>query len=159
MAAGHFWEMAVAVGAALAATLGIALFVYWLITALSGRRHALHHIARLAAEIIAVAHTIETDLACKPAAPVAPVFRSRCLERRRRADEAVEARQELDRLSLQEMESWLERLHEDHGGIVHLRSELDAELAAVVRGAPPRVTPDRGPSQWPGSGYQTSTAM
>jgi hypothetical protein len=150
--------MAIAVGAAAAATLGIALFVYWLITALSGRRHALHHIGRLAAEIIAVAQTIESDLACKPAAACAPLFRSRCLERRRRADEAVEARQELDRLSLQDMEAWLERLHEDHGGIVHLRSELGAELAAVVRGVQPRVeAAERSPSQWPGSGYQTAT--
>jgi hypothetical protein len=149
-------EMGVALGAAVIATGGIALFVYWLASALSGRRHALHHLGRLACEIAGVAQSIDSDLALWPA-HAAVVFRLQCQQHRHRASEALDA-QELDRLSLQEMEAWLARLHEDHRHMVDLRSALDAELAGLERLRSSRLLPPgrAARSSWPGSGYQQS---
>jgi hypothetical protein len=153
---GQLREMGVALGAAVIASGGIALFVYWLVSALSGRRHALHHLRRLASEVVDVAHSIDSDLALWPA-HAAVVFRWQCQQHRQRASEALTA-QELDRLSLQEMQAWLARLHDDHRHIVNLRSALDVELAGLerVRASRPHPCGRAARSSWPGSGYQQS---
>lgn len=118
------------------------------------------HILRLAAEIEAVATTVEADLDGHADEPPCVVFRQRCREARIRAGEALA---EGKALRLQEREALttsLLLLHDDHRRIVDLRSEVDRALA----GQAPDAAGDRSrvisfgrtkPSRWPTSSLLT----
>jgi hypothetical protein len=95
------------------------------VAGLFGRKNRTHlheRIERLAEEIIAVAESIEADLAQLPAGSDLSNVARQCTRSRKLAEES--ARQRWSNLS--EAEDAANRLHDDHWRVVNLRSELDA---------------------------------
>jgi hypothetical protein len=147
----------------IAITLGSALPAAAAIFLLQRRKgdDAVRHIARLAEEIVAVAATIEADLAAgsDPGAFVA--FLQRCRENGQRAAEALERGRALRQQEPETLDATLLLLHEDHRRMVDLRSEVDRALArkAVPAGGADRcveirLSPSK-PSRWATSSLLT----
>ncbi|GAB3764475.1 hypothetical protein GCM10028796_19590 [Ramlibacter monticola] len=114
----------------------------------------LRHIARLAAGIVAVGGTIESDLETDPEAPAFMVFRQRCRENRERADQALEQGKALGQQEAEALLTTLLLLHDDHRRMVDLRSEVDravARRAAADRCVEIRFGHSSKPSRWPSS--------
>jgi hypothetical protein len=86
------------------------------------RTHLEERIERLADEIIAVAESIEADLAQLPAGSDLSHLARQCTRSRKLADQS--SRQRV--ASVGDMEEVANQLHDDHWRVVNLRSDMDA---------------------------------
>jgi hypothetical protein len=121
---------------------------------------AVRHILRLAAEIEAVATTVDADLEDAADDPPCVVFRQRCRDARRHAADALVRGEALRQQDAEALITTLLLLHDDHRRVVDLRSEVDRALARrakphgedrsrVIRIGRPK------PSVWPTSSMLT----
>jgi hypothetical protein len=91
---------------------------------------AASHTLRLASEIIAVAETIEDDVAVLRDEPRFTRVAQRCRECAERAREALKQRKSMRSRDAEALtQTWL-LLHDDHRRIVDLRSDTDRALAS-----------------------------
>ena len=147
----------------IAITLGSVLLAAAAIFVVQRRKgdDAVRHIARLAEEIVAVAATIEADLAAGRDPGVSVAFLQRCRENGQRAAEALARGRALRQQEPETLGATLLLLHEDHLRMVDLRLEVDRALArkAVPAGGPGRcveirLSPSK-PSRWATSSLLT----
>ncbi|MBC5785206.1 hypothetical protein H8N03_19825 [Ramlibacter sp. USB13] len=104
----------------------------WVLARLRRRRTERHlHVARLAAEIVEVARSIEADLQELPRTSEAVELARRCGECRRRTTDTASRRLRDDAL-----EDAIGQLHDDHRRVVDLRSEVDVLMVAKRSGQP-----------------------
>jgi Flp pilus assembly protein TadB len=94
------------------------------------RRDARHRILQLAHAIDAVARSIEADFASRPAECALERLAAQAQGVAQAARAALERKRMLGVLPSRRLYADEERLHHDHGAIVHLRSQVDACLAA-----------------------------
>lgn len=87
-------------------------------------------VLRLASDIVAVAATVDTDLARVAGDASFVKFANRCRECSERAEGALKEGKGLRQLEMERLTGILLMLHDDHRRMVDLRSELDRALAA-----------------------------
>lgn len=129
-----WWKLGTTCAVACAAA-GVAVFAVkiWL-EKLQRRRSTRLHIRRLASEIVAIADTIDSDLAHFPRDSHTAQLRLRCGESRGRAAQALSPAAALSRPDPDALHRELELLHDDHRRMVNLRSDVDADAAALRDG-------------------------
>ncbi|HEY0826334.1 MAG TPA: LPXTG cell wall anchor domain-containing protein [Ramlibacter sp.] len=117
-------------------------------------------VVRLASHIVAVADTVEADLARVAGEPGFTRFANRCRECSERAHGALQLGRALRAVEIESLTGTLLMLHDDHRRMVDLRSELDRALGAWLDargGDGPQVfrfvRPRR--SGWPSSAFHT----
>lgn len=123
------------------------------------RAHQVEHLLRLAAEIAAVALTIETDAAPFASIPALTALQTRARRVRLRADAVLKTQDRLSDLPWFELESQVAAIHADHLRIVDLRAIADREITGWRKH--PRKAPGRSVrSTWPfASTLTTSTPL
>lgn len=117
-------------------------------------------VLRLASDIVAVAATVDGDLARVATDPSFTKFANRRRECSERAEDALRQGRALRQAEMESLTGTLLMLHDDHRRMVDLRSELDRALAAWLDargGDGPQVFKFARPrrSAWPSSAFHT----
>jgi hypothetical protein len=125
----RFWKAALTAGlASLAALLGLALMLAWVLRR-QRRKRLIAHLVRLASDVVTVADSIDQDIESQVGGGNLRNLRSRSRECRERAKAFLAQRERLDWSPAIRVTRALELLHDEHRRIVDLRSEADVALA------------------------------